>query len=247
VRLGAGNAPVACIFSDLRGFATLAPELPGADICRALIGPLLERGSTIVVPTFSYTTQGTFNVRETPTALGALSKWVMRLPEAVRSEHPLFSFAAIGPRAALVRDCGHSAFGAQSVFDRLRAVGCTMIHLGYDVARGNTMIHYVEQVCGATYRLHKRFPTRVVRDGREFGDLYTAFVRRRDVPGHDFATDAKASNEALRAARILREEGDVGRQTNVSVFDYDAALGFLEDFFHRDPDGFLSKPFLRNA
>ena len=187
-QLGVYAYDVVYIYSDLRGFASqLTEEVSRDDLFQAVVAPLLDKGTTILTPTFTYTTSGAFEVTETQTKLGAMNKWFLSQDEVSRSEHPLFSDAALGPQSALVENVGKSAFGAESVFDRLHNRGCGFLHLGHDLSKhGNTVIHHVEQMCGATYRLHKAFETKVYRCGDYIGADYTAFLRRRDVPRHDF-------------------------------------------------------------
>ena len=64
-----------------------------------------------------------------------------------------------------------------------------MLHIGRPVAMGNTVLHHVEQLAGATYRMNKAFKTEVYDGSRHIGTDYNAFLRRQDVPGEDFASD----------------------------------------------------------
>jgi aminoglycoside 3-N-acetyltransferase len=246
--LGVYGYPLVYLFTDLRGWAArLGTGVRRDDLFMAIAAPLLEHRCTIVTPSFSYTDNNDFHVETTPSALGAFPRWFLRQPEAERSEHPLFSLAAMGSDKAstqdLVRNCGKSAFGARSVFERMSARDCLCVHLGHNVNMGNTMIHYVEQMCGAPYRFNKIFPTKVYR-GEEFvGGNYSAFVRRLDVPGHDFITDASKNAENMRGSGIIGEVGSNDDLSNITVFDYRRALEAMMDDYERDQNIFLSRPF----
>ena len=164
------------VYSDLRGFATaVADDIRRDDLLQMLVDPLLQAGATLVTPTFTYTTSGRFEVTETQTRLGALNKWMLKQAGVRRSEHPLFSDAAIGPQAEIVENIGKSAFGKSSVFDRLRDRHCGFLHLGQDLGnlgqydrtlRRATMWRYLPDTEGLShegvprwricrYRLHR--------------------------------------------------------------------------------------------
>ena len=105
------------VYSDLRGFATAAADdIKRDDLLQMLVDPLLQAGATLVVPMFTYTTSGRFEVTETQTHLGALNKWMLKQAGVRRSEHPLFSDAALGPQAEIVENVGKSAFGITTIF-----------------------------------------------------------------------------------------------------------------------------------
>ena len=235
------------IYSDLRGFASqLTEEVSRDQLFRAVVASLLANEVTVLVPTFTYTTSGTFEVTETQTRLGAMNKWFLVQEGVRRSEHPLFSDAALGPQADLVENVGKSAFGSQSVFGRLSNRRCGFLHLGHDLSKhGNTVIHHVEQVCGATYRLHKAFETKVYRRGGYVGTDYTAFLRRRDVPGHDFVTDFESAASVMRNKGILREMGDAESQRYIAAYGYDESVDLMSALLYQDPSFFIAKGFIQ--
>ena len=235
------------MYSDLRGFATaVADDIKRDDLLQMLVDPLLQAGATLVTPTFTYTTSGRFEVTETQTRLGALNKWMLKQSEVRRSEHPLFSDAALGPQAEIVENVGKSAFGRSSVFDRLRDRHCGFLHLGHDLETyGNTIVHYVEQQCGATYRIQKAFPTKVYRDGGYVGTDYTAFLRRRDVPLQDFATDFHKATDIMRDRGLLQEVGDAGALRHIIAYNYDESVELMAQLFYEDPNVFIGTEFIQ--
>ena len=95
-----------------------ALELLGT-ACLDAVGP----DGTVVVPTFNWAfCKGQpYDARRTPSVLGLFSNYLRTRPDAVRSPHPIFSFAAIGPHApSLFSGISKSSFGEDSVFGRLR-------------------------------------------------------------------------------------------------------------------------------
>jgi aminoglycoside 3-N-acetyltransferase len=245
-KIGAYDPDILYVYSDFRSFGRHASEFPDRTaFCDAVLAPLIERGKTLVVSTFTYTAAGRFDVLTTPTRLGVLNKWILGASGVRRSEHPIFSYAALGPQAALVEGIGRSAFGAQSVFDRLRGRKAAFLYIGRPVWMGNTSLHHVEQTCGATYRIHKAFTTEVYRGDRYVGTDYSAFVRRRDVEGESFEFAFREAAERLFEAGLVRQVGNDADLTNVSFHWYDQTIETLTDLFYRDPSIFISSNFVQ--
>lgn len=245
-KVGAYGYDFVCIYSDFRGLAqSLAPDSGKKEICRMVVDPLLDRGATVLVPTFTYTTEGEFEVLETPTKLGVLGKWLLEQDGFCRSEHPLFSYAALGPEAGFLENIGKSAFGADSVCARLRKRNSLYLHVGRPTEIGNTSVHHVEQMCGATYRSHKAFATKVYRNGDFIGTDYTAFLKRRDVPNRKFDFTFETATSAMREAGIIRSVGNRDDLTIVDAYDCDNGLRFLESMFYENQNIFLNNPFVQ--
>lgn len=128
----------------------------GADaVIDALLDALGPSG-TLVIPTLSYLfctrESPMFDVRTTPTNLGAIPAAFLRRANARRSEHPTHSCAAIGPAAADILGA-HAAdttpVGGGSPFRRVRDCGGQVAFLGCGT-RCNTSIHGVEETLSKT-------------------------------------------------------------------------------------------------
>lgn len=190
------------IYSDLRYFMSkeIMMQLTKNknSLSDALVKPLLNEGCTVVIPTFTYTTSGIFDVIKTPTYLGSLNKYVLNHQQSYRSNHPIFSYAAIGQNAKpLLENIGKSAFGYQSLFERLSNFNSCFLHIGRRASEGNTLCHYIEQLNGCPYRYNKIFDTKVFRDGKYLGSNYSAFMRMRNQP------DSHYYSKFVRAAKVL--------------------------------------------
>jgi aminoglycoside 3-N-acetyltransferase len=245
-RVGAYSADILYVYTDFRHFGTHIAAYPDRDaFCAAIVSPLLTRGKTIVLTTFTYTSEGRYDVLSTPTRLGAMNKWVTRQPGVRRSEHPLFSLAALGPEADVVTNVGKSAFGHASVYAKLRGRRASFLHVGRPVAMGNTALHHVEQVCGATYRVNKAFRTEVYRGDEYVGTDYSAFLRRLDVPGETFQFDFTRAAAALYERGLVKQVGSDDDLSNISCYPYDPTLDVLGEAFYRDPRIFLKSDFIQ--
>jgi len=245
-QVGVFDADIVYIYSDFRTFGTHLEKFSTREaFCQAFVRPLLLRDKTILLTTFSYTTSGRFDTLTTPTHLGALNKWILKQQGVIRSEHPLFSYASLGPQAELIQDIGKSAFGRDSVFDRLSGQNTAFLYLGRPVGLGNTLLHHIEHLGGATYRIHKAFPTGVYRGEEYIGTNYTAFLRRRDVEGEIFEFEFVEAAKQLWDRGLIRQVGSDQEFTNISCLDYDQTADCLFDLFTKDPTIFIQSDFIQ--
>jgi aminoglycoside 3-N-acetyltransferase len=140
------------------------------DLLLAAVQDALNPNGTLVIPTFTYSfTKGeTFDVRNTPSAVGMVSERFRKKANAERTLDPIFSFACSGPQASKlcalpVNEC----FGGESVFAALHRWNAHIIDLGCSMNRGGTFVHYVETAYGVAYRYRKVFHGTIVSlDGR---------------------------------------------------------------------------------
>ncbi len=244
--VGAYEPDIVYVYSDFRTLGRHIDEFrTREDFCGAVAQPLLDRGKTVVISTFTYTATGRFDVLTTPTTIGALNKWILGVPGVKRSEHPLFSYAAIGPQASLVERIGKSAFGADSVFTRLHGRRAAFLYVGRPIALGNTMLHHIEQTCGATYRVHKAFNTEVYRGEQYVGTDYSAFLRRRDVPGETFEFTFRKAAARLQQMGLVKQVGSDADLTNISLHWLDRTADALTDMFYENPKIFILTDFIQ--
>jgi len=243
--VGAFDADILYIYTDFRHFGTYAAGYENRnEFCKAFVDQFLARGQTIVLTTFTYSVEGRFDVLNSRTKLGAMNKWILEQPGFRRSEHPLFSYAALGPEAGLVEGIGKSAFGYGSVFDRLKGRRTAFLHIGRPISIGNTALHYVEHICGATYRTHKAFRTEVFRGENYIGTDYTAFLRRRDVPGESFEFDFSKASVILNNKKVINQVGSEHDLSNISFYWLDQVIDCLQDMFYENQRIFIKSNFI---
>lgn len=111
------------------------------------VGP----AGTLVIPTLSYlfvtADSPSFDVRSTPTNLGAIPTAALARPGAVRSMHPTHSCVALGADVEAVvgaHALDRTPVGSRSPFARVRDLGGQVVFLGCGT-RCNTSIHGVEE------------------------------------------------------------------------------------------------------
>lgn len=139
------------IHTSLSSLKTPTTPPPSPDmVIDALLLALGPEG-TLLIPTLSYLfvseASPHFDVRATPTNLGAIPAAMLRRPGVVRSLHPTHSVAALG-RLARELTCGHredrTPVGPNSPFSLVARLNGQVAFLGCG-ARCNTSIHGVEE------------------------------------------------------------------------------------------------------
>ena len=114
---------------------------------------------TVLFPLFNFDfTKGVpFDIRSTPSQMGALTEAARLHPGAVRSGHPIYSFAVIGPNAEKFNVDNFSGYGADSPFGILRALDGKIAVLDLADLNSQTFYHHIEEMHEVDYRFHKRF------------------------------------------------------------------------------------------
>ena len=138
---------------------------------------------TLIVPTFTYSFRRNeiFDVRNTPAGveIGSFAEYVRKLPGAIRSTDPLFSMAAIGPKAKeLMNRTSHNCFGEGSIYEKLFDINTLFIALGITYSTGITAFLHLELLAGVDYRKKMRFDGQSIGyDGKIYDDWAIHFAR----------------------------------------------------------------------
>ena len=255
--LGVKQYDFCCVYSDLRAFASeMKSKFEKNKFCHSIINPLLKSKKTVIIPTYTYTLKGVFEVEKTPTNFGALNSWILKQDNMKRSEHPMFSYASLGPKSSIVENCGKSAFGFDSIYERLIGKKCCFINIGRPIEAGNTIVHNVEQSCGATYRYNKCLKTRIIKNNKFFGSDYNAFLRKLDIPDNDVKINFVKAAKNIFDAGIVKQVS-INPKTTIEnskkydslpiifLYDYDKTREILVESFNNDITIFITKPFVQ--
>ncbi|MDX6769808.1 MAG: AAC(3) family N-acetyltransferase [Elusimicrobiota bacterium] len=179
---------------------------------------------TLCVPTFTYSfcRKQDFDPANSPSEMGVFAEDLRRLPGARRSDDPIFSVAALGPRAEeFTRDAPEACFGPDSFWERFLKADGLFCHLSF--LMGPTMIHFVERALNVPYRQDRVFTGNLVKNGEKLPRRAVYFSRPMDEPGALTDTDwFEERVEALGLCRRVR----VGR-------------GFILAMRARDVDRFI--------
>jgi aminoglycoside 3-N-acetyltransferase len=200
-RAGIREGDVVLVHSSLRRTvkrcAASAKSEVGAEILASFQAAVGGAG-TLLFPLFNFQfTEGVaFDMRTTPSQMGILTETARQLPGAVRTGHPIYSFAVIGARADdFAAIDNYSGYGKDSPFARLRDLNGRIAVLDLPDQHSMTYYHHVEELQGVPYRYHKVFAGAYtdmsgVQSHREYG----LFVR--DIE-QGVKTDVDAMGELL--------------------------------------------------
>ncbi len=165
----------------------------------AVIDALLDYAGpegTVLLPNFnfqSWTENHYFDIVETPSRMGIIGELARLRKDAVRTPHPIYSFAALGKRKEEFGACDDvEAYGEHSVFSLFHQLNGMIISIGLHWNSTFSMHHYIEYRTGCDYRRIKRFSGIYVGyDGVPKVKTYSMFVRKNlnvitdIVPGMD--------------------------------------------------------------
>lgn len=175
-------------------------------ILEALLARLGSEG-TLLLPLFNFDfTNGVpFDVRSTPSHMGALTEAGRTWPGAVRTGHPVYSFAAIGKQADKFADVDNkSAYGSQSPFGILRQLDGDIAVIDLPDQNSMTFYHHVEEMMEVPYRFHKDFTGEYTGfSGLTAKRTYSIFVRDIDA---GVRTSVDRMGDRLWAKRLYRGE-----------------------------------------
>ena len=146
---------------------------------------LLGQEGTLFVPTSSLdlcNTETVFDLLTTPSyQMGAFSEFVRTREGAVRSFHPFWSVAGLGPAAQpMLGNISRHAYGWNSVFQRFVEADVLGVSIGKHPRFAIPVIHHIETVAGVPYRYNKEFSHPVRRDEQVVREPYYLAVVRRD-------------------------------------------------------------------
>lgn len=139
----------------LKSGIKLSPE----DIIDSFIAAVGESG-TVLFPLFNFdfTKNGNFDINNTPSHMGALTEAARKYPKAVRTGHPIYSFAVVGAQSdKFERVDNFSGYGADSPFAILLEMGGKIAVLDLPDQDSMTFYHHVEEMHEVDYRHHKIF------------------------------------------------------------------------------------------
>jgi len=231
------STKVAVVHSSLAHL--FAPE--GADkwawlrVIRHMVGS----GLTMAFPafTFSFCKGDPYHFRKSLSETGLLADWVMELRGAVRTEHPIYSFALLGPLSAeLAAFKNTTTFGEDSIFAGFEDHDARVVMLGCDWAYC-TQFHRYEELAQVPYRFFKTFSGSADFGRGNFRVEAKMFVR-------DLALNCQ--NDWTPAISALHASGKIkqcplwrGRIHSASCADI--GLTFRE-ILARDPWAFVTAP-----
>tara|TARA_Y100001934_G_scaffold199206_1_gene234785 strand:+ start:2569 stop:3435 length:867 start_codon:yes stop_codon:yes gene_type:complete len=229
----------AALFALGRMADTPLVEIPRCivDVVRDVIG---AEGTLTVPASFDNYARfaHTYDTKRSPVDVGqgAVSEYVAKLPEALRSYCPLNAVAGIGP---LANDICHgwtgAAYGVGSAWDRLYENDARFICLGVAPNQTFNFLYYVQQRFGVPHLYNKVFTTPVYEEGVRVNLTITSAVRYLDSQ-FEIIENTKKFEDDLRNRGLIRKaplgRGSVyGIDSAKQLFD-EAILKLREDIYY---------------
>lgn len=155
-------------------------KLTPQDILESFIIAVGTSG-TLLFPIFNFDfTEGIpFDIRNSPSHMGALTEAARKHPLAVRTGHPIYSFVAIGAKAKQFNDIDNfSGYGDDSPFAVLKSMNGKISVLDLPDQNSMTFYHHIEEINQVDYRYHKKFTADYTdSEGVTTSKTYGLFVR----------------------------------------------------------------------
>lgn len=204
--LGVREGGVLLVHSSLSalGHVDGGPET----VIQGLLGALGQEG-TLLMPALTYETvtrgSPTFDVRRTPSNVGAIPEYFRTRPGTHRSVHPTHSVCAVGPMTGALLDehpLDDTPCGPHSPFHKLRDVGGQLLMLGCGLCP-NTSMHAIEQMVVPPYLYSEPITYRLTHAD---GHSVTKTNRPHGFRGYDQRYDRVADvlrEPALHCGRVL--------------------------------------------
>jgi aminoglycoside 3-N-acetyltransferase len=173
-----------------------------------------------------------WDVRSTPSHMGAITNMVREHSKAKRVFHPIYSFAVLGKYADyLTEERYKSSYGRNSVFGKLRELDGKIMVIGLRYTDSMTFFHHVEEMEGVDYRYMKTFTGQVTdEDGKTYEETFTMLVRDLDK---GVITEVDPMGELMEKAGVItvRQIGDA----KVSLMKANDVYEFTAREMRRDP------------
>ena len=142
---------------------------------------------TLLLPLFNFDfTKGVpFDMRTTPSQMGILTEAGRLYQEAIRTGHPIYSFAVLGANQSRFNVDNFSGYGADSPFGILRELDGKIAVLNLPDSHSMTFYHHVEEMNQVDYRFMKLFTGQYTdMAGKTELRTYGLYVRYPHVTTH---------------------------------------------------------------
>jgi aminoglycoside 3-N-acetyltransferase len=236
--LGLRTADVALVHSSYKSLGTVSG---GPTTVVGALERTLGPAGTLIMPTFNFDFCGgkTFDIRHTPSQMGAITEVVRNDPRSRRVGHPIYSFSVLGARAEEAAALANvSSYGPDSMFAKLVEWDAKIVIMGLSYNNSMTFFHHVEEIEGCDYRYMKDFTAGYIdADGQRSRRTYSMFVRdleRGVVTAVDPMGELLEREGAIRSLQIgdavvrLMSARDVYERTAANLTDRPGLLFRLE-------------------
>ena len=161
-------------------YLKLGTRLSATDILESFIEAVGPSG-TLLIPLFNFDFSSgiDFDIRYTPSQMGALTEAARNHPRSKRTGHPIYYFAVIGAQSDKFKGVdNYSGYGNDSPFALLREMNGKIASLDLPDQSSMTFYHHIEEMHEVNYRYHKIFTANYTDAyGNTSERAYSLFVR----------------------------------------------------------------------
>lgn len=201
VRSGINSGDTILLHSDIKRTLIEARRdgfgLSVAEVLDSFLDVLGPKG-TLILPifNFNFTSCAEFDIRNTPSQMGALTEFGRIYNGSVRTGHPIYSFAVIGYNKSYFEGVDNeSGYAEDSPFGILKRLDGKIASLDLVDQDSMTFYHHVEEVKNVDYRYFKTFKGRYIDQHGNLKDKsYKLFVRKKEL---GVKTDVNPAGELM--------------------------------------------------
>lgn len=176
------------------------------NIIDALLDVIGEKG-TLLFPTFNFdfsTFGKVFDIKNTPSQMGILSKIALSHYKSIRTVDPVYSFVVLGFKKNELGylKCTHS-YGINSMFAQIRKNNGKIMCIGVDdYNRWMTFFHHIEEIQKVPYRYLKEFSGNIIDENNKHKKIkHYLYVRKLDI---GVKTELNPMGAILEAEDIIK-------------------------------------------
>jgi aminoglycoside 3-N-acetyltransferase len=216
------------LIESRRAGLTISP----AEILDSFLDAIGPKG-TLLLPVFNFdfTSGVDFDIRNSPSQMGALTEAGRLRKDAVRTGHPIYSFAVIGNKSNEFKGVDNqSGYADNSPFGILKRLNGKIASLDLEDQNSMTFYHHIEEIKNVDYRYFKTFTGNYIDwDGVLNEKAYKLFVR--DI-SRGVKTDVNQAGELLWQAGLykgFRPKVDTGLRVINAVEMFDFVENLIDD------------------
>jgi len=190
-RAGVSEGDTLLVHSNLRRTIRRLVRMKEPSSPHLIINSFLQAlgdSGTLLLPLFNFDfPKGeTFDLRNSPSHMGSLTEAARLREGAVRTGHPIYSFAALGKNAESFRGLKNfSGYGPDSPFGLLHQASGKIAVLDLPDQNSMTFYHYIEETLNVPYRHHKVFTGQYIdENGHQSLRSFGLFVRNIEQGVH---------------------------------------------------------------
>lgn len=194
---------------------------------------VLGSQGTLLLPLFNFdfSNGADFDIRNTPSQMGALTEAGRLHSEAVRTGHPVYSFAVIGHHANSFDGIDNeSGYAEDSPFGILKRLNGKIASLDLEDQSSMTFYHHIEEIKNVDYRYFKTFTGNYTDyQGLSSPKSYKIYVRNIE---RGVRTNVNPTGELLWSSGLYKGFRP-NNESGLRVIEAKAMFTFVEDIIDK--------------